>query len=330
MPKTSLVAEFQLTQEYFGFATHLVYLGSLMQETLDADTFAAGPGSTVARVLTGAVHRRSPSGMVGVANIGTDRNWCGHPFAQANWYAFGRLAWNPELDAEAVADEWIRMTFTNDERFVGPVRGMMLASRDTVVDYMTPLGLHHLMAWDHHYGPAPWLARGRADWTSVYFHRADAEGLGFDRSASGSNAVAQYATPVCERFGHEDTCPETLLLWFHHVGWHRRVKSGRTLWEELVEKYYSGVDSVREMQRTWDSLEGLIDAARHEKVRSLFRIQEKEGVWWRDACVLYFQTFSGLPIPYGYEAPTRSLDEYMGIHHHHVPGIGSASGELGR
>jgi alpha-glucuronidase len=305
-----------------GFATHLAYLGSLIRETLAADTFAAGPRSTVGRVLMGEVHRRSPSGMVGVANIGTDRNWCGHPFAQANWYAFGRLAWNPELEAETIAEEWIRMTFTNDERFVGPVQRMMLASREAVVDYMTPLGLHHLMAWDHHYGPAPWLAEGRADWTSVYFHHADADGVGFDRSASGSNAVTQYAPPVRERFSQPDTCPETLLLWFHHVSWRRRMKSGRTLWEELVEKYYSGVESVREMRRTWDSLEGLVDSARFGHVRSLLRIQEQEAVWWRDACVLYFQTFSRSPLPQGYEAPARTLDEYMRIHHHHVPGIG--------
>jgi alpha-glucuronidase len=324
MSQTSLVAEFQLTQEYLGFATHLAYLGSLMQETLDADTFAAGPGSTVGRVLMGSVHRQSPSGMVAVANIGTDRNWCGHPFAQANWYAFGRLAWNPELTAETIADEWIRMTFTNDERFVEPVRAMMLASREAIVDYMTPLGLHHLMAWDHHYGPAPWLAQGRADWTSVYFHRADADGLGFDRTASGSNAVAQYAAPVRERFSQPNTCPETLLLWFHHISWHRRMTSGRTLWEELVERYHAGVESVRGMQRMWESLEGLVDSARFEHVRSLLRIQEHEAVWWRDACVLYFQTFSRLPVPPGYEAPTRTLDEYMSIHHHHVPGIRTA------
>lgn len=323
MPATSLTAEFQLTQEYLGFATHLAYLGPLLKETLDADTFAGGPGSTVARVLMGGVHGRAPSGIAAVANVGSDRNWCGHPFAQANWYAFGRLAYDPELRADTIADEWIRMTFTHDERFVRPVRAMMLGSREAVVSYMTPLGLHHLMGWDHHYGPGPWIAQGRPDWTSVYFHRADAEGIGFDRSASGSDAVAQYAPPLRALFGNPDTCPETLLLWFHHVDWRRRMKSGRTLWEELVHKYHSGVDSVRAMKQTWRSLEGLVDPARHEHVRVLLDIQEKEACWWRDACVLYFQTFSRLPVDPSYEPPARTLDAYMNIHHYYVPGIAS-------
>lgn len=327
MPATSVAAEFQLTQEYLGFATHLVYLGALMEETLSADTFAAGAGSTVARVLTGAVHGRPASGLVAVSNAGTDRNWCGHPFAQANWYAFGRLSWDPELRADAIADEWVRMTFTNDERFVGPTRAMMLASREAVVDYMTPLGLHHLMAWDHHYGPGPWIAQGRPDWTSVYFHRADAHGVGFDRSASGSGAVAQYAPPLRELFGRPDTCPEALLLWFHHVGWGRKMKSGRTLWDELVHKYHRGVEAVRAMQRTWSSLDGLVDPARHEHVRALLKIQEKEARWWRDACVLYFQTFSGLPVPASYEPPAETLDAYMSIRHYYVPGIASPPGK---
>ncbi|HXX70629.1 MAG TPA: alpha-glucuronidase family glycosyl hydrolase [Polyangiaceae bacterium] len=328
MPRTSLTAEFQLTQEYLGFATHLAYLGTLLEETLDADTLAAGPGSTVARVLMGDVHGRAPTGIVAVANVGTDRNWCGHPFAQSNWYAFGRIAFDPALRADAIADEWIRMTFTNDERFVQPVRAMMLGSREAVVSYMTPLGLHHLMAWDHHYGPGPWIAQGRPDWTSVYFHRADSEGLGFDRSASGSNAIAQYAAPLQELFGHPDACPETLLLWFHHVGWHRRMKSGRTLWEELVHKYHSGVETVRTMRRTWESLQGIVDSARHEHVRSLLAVQEKEARWWRDACVLYFQTFSKLSVPPSYEPPAESLETYMSIQHYYVPGIPSAPPKL--
>jgi alpha-glucuronidase len=259
--------------------------------------------------------------MAGVANIGTERNWCGHPFAQANWFALGRLAWDPELSADSIADEWIRMTFTGDERFVGQVRSLMLRSREVVVDYMTPLGLHHLMAWSHHYGPGPWIAEGRTDWTSVYFHRADAEGIGFDRSPSGSNAVEQYHSPLRERFGNVETCPESLLLWFHHVSWNRTMKSGRTLWAELCHRYYEGTASVAAMVVTWDSLEGLIDRARYEHVRALLRIQLKEAKWWRDACVLYFQTFSRQPIPLGYEAPAGTLEEYMEIVHRHVPGI---------
>jgi alpha-glucuronidase len=325
MPRTALVAEFMLTQEYLGFATHLVYLGTLFQETLDSDTHTAGAGSTVASVIKGAGADRRLTGMAGVANIGTDRNWCGHPFAQSNWFAFGRLAWDPLLRAEAIADDWIRMTFTNDERFVAPVLSMMLASREAVVDYMTPLGLHHLMAWDHHYGPGPWISKGRADWTSVYYHRADAAGIGFDRSATGSDAVSQYAPPVRARFGGAETCPEALLLWFHHVPWDRPMHSGRTLWEELCHRYDAGVSCVRRMRASWASLEGLIDPGRHAHVGALLRIQEKEAEWWRDACVLYFQTFSRRPLPAGYEVPARTLDEYIAIRHHHVPGIPESS-----
>jgi alpha-glucuronidase len=325
MPRTPLVAEFQITQEYLGFATHLAYLGPLFQETLDADTHAAGARSTVADVI-GAVarddgERRARGGMAGVANIGTDRNWCGHPFGQANWYAFGRLAWDPGLRADAIAGEWIRMTFTHDDRFVTPVLSMMMASREGVVDYMTPLGLHHLMAADHHYGPAPWHAQGRADWTPPYFHRADAEGLGFDRSHTGSGAVEQYAPPLRERFDAVDTCPESLLLWFHHVPWSRRLSSGRSLWDELCHRYQSGVERVRAMRASWDSLEGLIDADRQGHVAALLRVQEKEATWWRDACLLYFQTFSKRPFPAGCDAAARTLEEYMSIRHHHVPGI---------
>jgi alpha-glucuronidase len=321
MPRTSLVAEFQLTQEYLGFATHLAYLAPLIRETLDADTFAAGQGSTVAHVLDGAVHGRPSGGMVGVANIGTDRNWCGHPFAQANWFAFGRLAWDPGLGAEAIADEWLRMTFVDDDRFVVPARRMMMGSREAVVDYMTPLGLHHLMAWDHHYGPGPWVAEGRADWTSVYFHRADEGGLGFDRSPSGSDAVAQYAPPLRDRLARIETCPEELLLWFHHVPWDHAMRSGRSLWDELCHRYSTGVDAVRAMRETWDSVEGLVDAARHGHVRTLLGIQEKEARWWRDACLLYFQTFSRRPIPPEYEPPAGTLDDFVRIRHHYVPGI---------
>jgi alpha-glucuronidase len=312
MPRTPLVAELQITQEYLGFATHLAYLAPLFTEALDADTYAAGPGSTVARAITG---------MAGVANIGTDRNWCGHPFAQANWHAFGRLAWDPSLRPEALADEWLRMTFGCDERFVAPARAMMLGSREAVVSYMTPLGLHHLMAKDHHYGPGPWVDEGRADWTSVYYHRADAAGVGFDRTAAGSDAISQYAPPWRALWGDRDRCPETLLLWFHHAAWTLLMRSGRTLWDELCAKYQQGVDGVREMRRTWDGLRDFVDGARFEHVRALLAIQEKEAVWWRDACVLYFQTFSKLPLPAGYEPPARTLEELRRVKPSNVPGI---------
>jgi alpha-glucuronidase len=322
MPGTPLMLELQITQEYLGFATHLVYLAPLFEEVLRADTHAKGAGSTVAKVVDGTLHGHALTGLAGVANVGTDRNWCGSAFACANWYAFGRLAWDHELSAAAIADEWVRMTFTNDASFVRPVVEMMLGSREAAVDYMTPLGLHHLMAEGHHYGPGPWVSEARrADWTSVYYHRADAQGLGFDRTASGSNAVGQYFPPVAAAFGRLDRVPDNHLLWFHHVGWDHRMASGLTLWEELVRHYYGGVEAVRRMQATWKSLAGPVDAERYEQVRAFLAIQEKEARWWRDACVLYFQTFSGKPIPDGYERPEHDLAYYRAITKRYVPGI---------
>ena len=238
MPRTPLMMEVQITKEYLGQDTHLAFLAPLWQEVLRADTYSHGAGSTVARQIRG---------LAGVANIGSDRDWCGSDFNQANWYAFGRLAWDDSLSSAAIADEWIRMTFSSDPRVVGPVKAMMLASREAVVNYMTPLGLAHQMARGHHYGPGPWVTGGRADQTSIYFNRADSAGLGFDRTASGSNAVGQYSPPLRTRFASRDSVPETLLLWFHHVGWNERLRSGRTLWEELLGHYQAGVDTVRWM-----------------------------------------------------------------------------------
>ena len=322
MPKTPLMLEFQITKEYLGFATHLVYLAPLFEETLRADTHAGGPGSSVARVIDGTLHGYRRTGMAGVANVGTDRNWCGSVFDCANWYAFGRLAWNPSLASRAIAEEWLQATFTDDPGFVRPVTEMMLGSRQAAVDYMTPLGLHHLMARGHHYGPGPWVQGGpRADWTSLYYHRADAAGIGFDRTATGSNAVAQYFPPVAERFGTLATVGDDYLLWFHRVPWDHRVASGRTLWEELLHRYQAGVDAVRRMQATWRSLAGKIDAERHEEVQAFLRIQEQEARWWRDACVLYFQTFSRMPIPPDYEKPEHDLEYYMKVDKKYVPGI---------
>jgi alpha-glucuronidase len=321
MPHTPLMMELQITREYLGFATHLVFLAPLFEETLRADTRANGVGSTVARVVDGSLHGYSRTGMAGVANVGTDRNWCGSVFSGANWYAFGRLAWDHSLGSERIADEWIRMTFTNDPSFVRPVKEMMLASREAAVDYMTPLGLVHLMARGHHYGPGPWVSGGeRADWTSVYYHRADAAGIGFDRTAAGSGAVGQYFPPVAEVFGSLERVPEEYLLYFHHVPWDHRLSSGRTLWEELVHRYYRGVDAVRRMQATWRSLEGRVDAERYKETRAFLAIQEREARWWRDACVLYFQTFSKRPLPPGLEPPADTLEHYMAVTSRYVPG----------
>ncbi|HEY4656760.1 MAG TPA: alpha-glucuronidase family glycosyl hydrolase [Cyclobacteriaceae bacterium] len=321
MPKTPLMMEFQITQEYLGFASHFVYLATLFKECLDSDTHAKGPGSTVARVIDGSLDNHTLSGMAGVANIGNDRNWCGHPFAQANWYSFGRLAWNHELAAEEIADEWIRMTFTNEKGTVEQIKSMMMASREITVNYMTPLGLHHIMGRGHHYGPGPWVKGGRPDWTSVYYHRADSVGIGFDRTASGSNAAGQYFPPVEKMFGSLEQCPEKYLLWFHHVPWDYKLKSGKTLWNALCDTYYSGVDSVRWLQRTWNKLEGKIDPERFNHVKMLLTIQEKEAVLWRNSCVLYFQTFSHRPIPEGLEKPEHPLAYYEKLAFPYAPGI---------
>ncbi|MCB0274316.1 MAG: alpha-glucuronidase, partial [Calditrichaeota bacterium] len=267
LPQTPLMMEFQITQEYLGFSTHLVYLGTLWEECLASDTYAHGPGTTVARVIEGDLDGHTLSGMAGVANTGTDRNWTGHLFGQANWYAFGRLAWDPRQSAAAIAREWIRMTFQPDPDTEATILEMMMASRENTVNYMTPLGLHHMMGWSHHYGPAPWIKdKHRDDWTSVYYHRADPEGIGFDRSPSGTDAVSQYHPPVAQKFGSSESCPEKYLLWFHHLPWEHRLASGKTLWEEICLHYQSGVEGVRRMRGQWESLAGRVDAQTYREV----------------------------------------------------------------
>jgi len=321
LEKTNTMIELQVTQEYFGFDKHLAYQGPLFTEVLNTDTHAKGPGSTVGKVLEGKVFNYSRTGMAAVINPGTDRNWTGHPFVQASWYAFGRLAWDYELSAEAIAEEWARMTFTNNAEFVDPVVELMMYSREAGVNYRNPLGLTHLYAQGHHYGPAPWHDKsGRADWTATYYHRADKNGIGFDRTKTGSNAVAQYHPAVAENFANIDQIDEDYLLWFHRVPWNHPMKSGRTLWEELVHKYYEGVEQVRAMQRSWSQLEGLIDQHRFEQVKALLEIQERDAIRWRDSCVLYFQTHSGMPLPEGYEKPANDLEHYKALERtHYVP-----------
>ncbi|WP_202845656.1 alpha-glucuronidase family glycosyl hydrolase [Luteimonas saliphila] len=321
MPKTPLMMEFQITKEYLGFATHLVYLGPMYEEVLRADTHARGAGSTVAKVVDGSLEGHALSGIAGVANIGTDRNWSGSHFDQANWYVFGRMAWDPYLDARAIADEWARMTFTADPAFVEPVVEMMMTSHQAAVDYMTPLGLHHLMGRGHHYGPAPWVEGGpRADWTSVYFHRATKEGIGFDRTTSGSDAVSQYAPPVAEVFNDPARVPEDFLLWFHHRKWNDRTASGRAVWDELVHRYSRGVGQVARMRDTWSGLDEYVDPERHHQVDRFLAIQQKEAKWWRDASIAYFQTFSGLPLPEGEAPPPQSLEYYKSLEFPNAPG----------
>ncbi|QNH61647.1 alpha-glucuronidase family glycosyl hydrolase [Hymenobacter sediminicola] len=310
MPRTPLVLEVQLTQEYLGFATHLVYLGPLIKECLDADTHSQGPGSTVASVVDGSLEKHSLSGIAGVANIGSDRNWTGHPVGQANWYAFGRLAWDHTLSSAAIAEEWTCMTLTRQPQAVAAVTDVLNQSRDIYVRYTTPLGLHHIMGQSLHYGPEPWLAKSdRADWTSVYYHKADSVGLGFNRTATGSNALSLYAPAVRQRWGNPATCPPDYLLWFHHVGWGQQLSTGRSLWDELTTRYYTGADSVRWMQQRWEQIKPAVDAELHADVAARLRIQHREALWWRDACVLYFQTFSRRPIPPALTPPTRPLAE---------------------
>ncbi|PPV05054.1 alpha-glucuronidase family glycosyl hydrolase [Xanthomonas bromi] len=325
MRKTPLMPEFQITKEYLGFSTHLAYLGPLFSETLQADTYARGKGSTVAKAVDGSLFtdtkRTRLTGIAGVANIGADRNWSGSIFDQANWYAYGRLAWDPQLSPRAIAQEWVRMTFSNDPAVVEPVVGMMLRSREAVVDYMTPLGLHHLMGRGHHYGPAPWDAGSeRPDWDPVYYHRADRKGIGFDRSASGSDAVAQYAPPVARVFGDVQRVPEQLLLWFHHVPWDHRMASGRPLWDELVWHYDHGVAEVAAMRATWQGLAGKIDAQRYRQVADFLAIQQREARWWRDASIAYFQSVSGRPLAAGVTPPTHPLAYYQALTFPYAPG----------
>ncbi|MDR1938939.1 MAG: alpha-glucuronidase, partial [Tannerellaceae bacterium] len=304
--KTQAMVEFQITQEYLGFSNHLVYLAPLFKETLESDTYSGGQGSTISKRI---------KAIAGVTNIGDDANWCGHPFAQSNWYAFGRLAWNPALSPEQIADEWLKMSFTSHPAFLHPMKEMMLSSREACVNYMMPLGLHHLFSFDRHYGPEPWgyIPGGRPDWMPCYYHRADSAGLGFDRTATGSNAVSQYAPPLNDIYNDISRCPENLLLWFHHVPWNHPMKNGRTLWDNLCYQYDTGVQQVREYQKLWDKVEPYVDADRFRLVQSRLKIQARDAVWWKDACLLYFQTFSKYPIPYTLERPIHELEELMKV-----------------
>ncbi|SNR59089.1 alpha-glucuronidase family glycosyl hydrolase [Lutibacter flavus] len=321
MPKTPLMMEFQITQEYLGFSTHLVYLPKLFEEVFEADTYRAGKGSTVAKVIDGSLHNKKITGVAGVSNIGNDRNWTGHPFLQANWYGYGRLAWNPHLNSGDIAEEWIRSTFSNDTHFINPIKEMMLNSRETVVNYMTPLGLHHIMDTGHHYGPGPWVENlSRPEWNPVYYHKADKNGIGFDRTNSGSNATNQYAPEVADIFNNTATCPEKDLLWFHHLSWDYKLKDGNTLWDGIALKYQQGVNEVETMVHTWKSLEKYVDNQRFNEVEMLLNIQHKESKWWRDACLLYFQQFSEKELPEGVEKPIKTLEYFQSLKFPFAPG----------
>jgi alpha-glucuronidase len=321
MPKTPLMMEFQVTQEYLGQATNWVFLAPLFKEVLDSDTYAKGKGSTVAKVIDGSLDNHALNGMTGVANIGNDINWCGHPMAQANWYALGRLAWDYNLTSSVIADEWLRMTFTNDVSFVNTTKQIMLRSREIMVDYMNPIGLHHIMSTGHHYGPAPWVSNlNRPEWNPVYYHKADSVAIGFNRTSTGSNALEQYHPEARKQWENISTIDEKYLLWFHHAPWNHKMKSGRTLWDELCYKYYSGADSVKWMQKEWQKQASKIDAQRFREVSMLLNTQLDEAKWWRNACLLYFQTFSRQPIPSNYEQPEQTLEYYKNLRFPFAPG----------
>lgn len=295
LQKTAMMVELQVTQEYLGAANHLVYLAPMWKE------------------FFGWVKPTSLTAMAGVANIGDDTNWCGHHFAQSNWYAFGRLAWNPDLTSEQIAEEWLFQTFSGEKQLLDPVKQLMLDSREACVSYMMPLGIHHIFAGVHHYGPAPWYSpKGvRSDWTPPYYHCADSIGLGFNRTLTGSANVKQYPEELCRLYNDINTCPENLLAWFHHVPWDHRMKSGRTFWNELCHKYNDGVYDARRFLTVWDVMQPYVDSQRFTEVQHKLRIQARDAVWWRDACLLYFQTFSHRPIPQDMEHPVHNLDEMM-------------------
>lgn len=317
MPHTQLMPEFQITQEYLGFSNHLVYLVPLFKECLDSDTYCEGEGSTIADITTGKTYPEvyNTTAIAGVANIGRDENWCGHHFAQSSWYGFGRMAWDADLTSEEIAREWIMQTFTSEPEFVEPVLDMMLTSREAAVDYMMPLGFHHIFAWTHHYGPEPWceIPGARADWLPKYYHKADSIGVGFDRTRSGSGNVDHYHEPLASIYNSLETCPEDLLLWFHHVPWDHRMSSGRTFWDEMCHRYDRGIRKVREYQQIWEDVKPYVDQERWEAVRAKLEIQESDARWWRDACVQYFGEFSGMPVPSDVEQPERPLEELKKI-----------------
>ena len=303
--ETSCMAEFQVTQEYLGQSNHLAYLGTMWQEFFEEVNRYAGYAPYQQQSRYNAISA--------VANVGTDASWCGHPLAQANWYAYGRMAWNPQLDAESVAKEWVAQTFLSSEGsdVFSTVVDMLMRSREAVVDYEMPVGLHHQFG-DSHYAPGPWqdMPGVRRDWLPVFYNQADASGIGFDRTAAtGSGNTAQYPDEFYRLVEDVSTCPDKYLLWFHHVPWNHRCQSGRTLWEELCFRYQHGVDEARDMQRQWNSLQGKVDPDIFKDVQVRLMTQTRDAEWWKDGCLLYFQTFSRMPLPDYVDPPVHTLEE---------------------
>lgn len=319
MKRTALMPELQITQEYLGHSNQLVFLSVMWEEFLNSNTYCNGEPSPISKCTDGSIFDQKYTAIAGVANIGIDENWCGHDFAQANWYAFGRLAWNNSLTSTSIADEWLKLTFPakkdntelwkND--FLAPVKQMMLQSREAAVNYSMPLGLHHIFAGDHHYGPGPWYAPNiRKDWTPPYYHQAGPDGIGFNRGYSGSKAVDQYHKTLATQFADPKLCPDIYLLWFNHLPWDYKVASGKILWDELCYRYQTGLNQVREFQKTWDKVKDYVDEDRFFAVQSKLQRQCRDAQFWKDGCILYFQQFSKLPIPYDIERPVNTLEYY--------------------
>lgn len=309
---TQVMPEFQITQEYLGQSVHTVFLAPMWKACLDAYTYRDG-GLTVAGATQRRTGARAVSAMAGVANIGDAADWTGNSLAQANWYAFGRLCWNTELDAARLADEFLEQAFTSDTQFVAPVRQLMLRSWEVAVSYMMPFGLHHIFAYGHHYGPEPWchVPGARPDWMPAYYHRADTVGLGFDRTLDGSKAVLQYHEPLATLYGDLRTCPEELLLWFHHVPWGHVMRNGLTLWDNLCYTYTRGAEDARGFVDIWRRVRPHVDGERHADMLRRFERQARDAWWWRDACLLYFRQYARRPIPADLPAPVFRLDDLM-------------------
>ncbi len=308
MNHTPLAMEFQITQEYLGFTTNIVYQPNVYKEVLEADTYQKGKGSTVGKVIDGSIGNYELTMMAGVANTGSDRNWTGHLMSQVNWFGYGKLAWDHTISEEEIAREWIGLTFNQKNNVVETMEDILLRSRQIYVNFTTPLGLHHIMGQGIHFGPEPWLERSaRPDWTSIYYHRADENGLGFNRLEDGSQAILQYHPEVQKEFSDPAKMDLNYLLWFHHIGWNQELRTGRTLWDELCYRYFKGVDEVKGLQEKWNSLEGMIDHEMFEDVKGRLAVQHREAKNWRDACLLYFQTFSKQEIKYG--KIERNLEE---------------------
>jgi alpha-glucuronidase len=295
MPKTPNTVELQITQEYLGHSNHLVYLAPMWKEFFDTDTFVKGRGSTVSRVADGTLQGHARTAIAGVANTGSDRNWTGHHFAAANWYAFGRLAWNSSLTSEAVAEEWIIQTWSRKPETVKAIATLMLGSREAFVNYTMPLGLHHLIGGDHYAVMPENDDKRRLDWSAIYYHRADEKGVGFDRTRTGSGAVDQYAKPNADRWNDPRTTPPNLLLWFHHLPWNYKLNTGQTLWQGIVEHYYRGAAQAAQMEQAWAALKGSVDDVRHAAVATKLRTQTTDAAAWRDKCLAYFAQFSKQP-----------------------------------